>query len=262
MSTQSLGIRVKDSNSIDELFPSKIGDLAKQTLDIIEKVPSASTPDDYIVQYIQQRANLRHEEKPIAEFAKLLHLVSRKVVGIAERESFVDQLVGFLLQTCDFNVDPMTLILQPKFFLQYGTRQLVSIPDWAVSKTVEIGLPVIVAVGIENKKLHGETGLGQAIGSSVVTSLVNLETLEKSQPVAMVRARGPYLSFMKASYSREFLESIIAGEIPKHESAVLVFPKRPPSGAHVGLNLLKAEERKLAFEALYKLRAFALDLPH
>jgi hypothetical protein len=91
--------------------------------------------------------------------------------------------------------------------------------------------------------------------------LSNLSTHEKTQPVAMLRGRGYYLSFMKADFNMEFLDTIITGENKGVESAVELFPKRQLKGAHLGYNLLKAEERKLAFEALYRLREFVLNLP-
>ena len=65
---------------------------------------------------------------------------------------------------------------------------------------------------------------------------------------------------MKASYSLEFLEAITCGETPKRESIVEVFPKRSSTGLRIGYNLFQAEERKLAFEALYKLREFIVNL--
>jgi hypothetical protein len=78
--------------------------------------------------------------------------------------------------------------------------------------------------------------------------------------MTMLRARGPYLSFLKASFSVEFLEEIIKGDLPKMETIVEVFPKRHSSGPHVGYNLLVKEERQKAFEARYKLREFVLHL--
>lgn len=116
-----------------------------------------------------------------------------------------------------------------------------------------------MAVGIEEKQ--GKVGIGPAIGSSLAASLHNFEVHEKLQPVAILRLRHHYLSFMKANFHMGFIDAIICGT--ESQSAVVeVYPKCHASGTHAGYNLLESNGRKAVFEALYRLREFLLHLPN
>jgi len=264
---KALRIKVREYDLIEKLFPNQIGDFSQLVKDVIEKVPSASEPDEYITLYRKKAHEFNSEDRLVEEFARRLFDLCRATTGISdEKETYVDDLMNFLLVIADFGRFPLSFRQKPKFTLSYprSNRTLVSQPDYAIFRTTSAKMsffaPEIVAVGMENKILHGETGLGQAIGSSLVASLSNLSTHEKIQPVAMLRGRGYFLSFMKANFSMEFLDTIVTGENKGVESEVEIFPKRQLKSAHLGYNLLKAEERKLAFEALYRLRAFVLNL--
>jgi len=78
--------------------------------------------------------------------------------------------------------------------------------------------------------------------------------------IPVIRGRGVHLSFMTASFSSEFMDVIQEGTIPFNAKAnVLLYPKRPIRGPHVGLNLLEYEGRKEAFNCLAYLRHFVLQ---
>jgi len=262
---KSLGITVRECETIEKLFPNKTPDFSQTVKDIIEKVPSASTPAEFTFLYQRDYLNFNFEDRLVAGFARRLYDLSRNI-GREEKETYVDNLMSILLQVADFEIPPLSFRGKPKFTLSYPSskRILVSQPDYAIFRTTAVeslDFPDIVAVGMENKTLRGnEIGLEQALGSSLVASLSNLSAHEKTQSIAMLQGRGQYLSFMKSDFSMEFLDTIITGE-KGVGSVVEIFPKRQLKGAHVGYNLLKVEERKLAFEALYKLREFVLNLP-
>jgi len=88
-----LGIRVKECNLIEELFPNKIPDFSKLIKDIIEKVPSANNPDDYVSLYRKDAQKLNSEEILVAGFARRLYDLCKNLAR-DEKETFVDLMEG------------------------------------------------------------------------------------------------------------------------------------------------------------------------
>jgi len=251
---------VKDAKSITELFPNKIPEFSKDVQDIIQKLPSSASAKEYVAKHGDQPGL----GKPSQIFAKRLCEVAVNSMATSERETYVDDLMGIMLDITDFAIGPLIYRRQPSFYIDFGDRLLASKPDFAIFKgQPNDSFPEIVGVGIENKRLHSEnSGLAQAVATSVAVSLLNFKLDNQLRPIAVLRLRGPYLSVLKASFSVDFLRAVMSGNYPKTDSIVQVLPKRPANGFHGGYNLLLAEQRKLAFEALYRVREFVLNFPN
>jgi len=115
--------------------------------------------------------------------------------------------------------------------------------------------PEVVGVAVENKTYTEKPAVGQAIGSALACCLSNYAMHELNFPISVVRGRGPFLSFMSFSFSTQFLDTVMMGEVPFNtEAMALLYPQRPSIGPHLGFNLLDYEGRKKAFEALFHMR--------
>jgi len=254
-------VKVHHVNKIEELFPVRDVALSSNVQAVLVKVPYARSAEEYVNKFRQNEKQLAKDDPSVYLFARRLYEICVSV----SLETYVNDLMYAILMLGDFFLPPLSFRQKPKIYQSYGDLHLVSVPDYGIFRSTEsmsLGVPEIVGVAVENKTRSEKPAVGQAIASALTCSLHNYSLYDLDFPISVLRGRGIHLSFMRASFSTEFMDTIQAGEVPFHlEAQALVFPQRPSHGAHLGLNLLEYDGRRIAFEALACMHDYLLKVP-
>jgi len=255
-------VKIQDVSKWEDLYPGSDIELSPSVQELLQTVPCAKSAEEYIEKYHQVEEKLVNGDQNVYMFAKRLYEICVSV----NLETFVDELLGEILRLGGFFYPPLSFRQKPKIVHSFGELTLVSVPDFGIFRTTSgkfIPISEIVGIAVENKTRTEKPGVGQAIGSALSCSLHNYLLCELAMPISVIRARGVHLSFMKVSFSSQFMDTMQYGQFPFHEegSTALLFPPRPSNKTHVGLNLLEDEGRRTAFTILSAMKRFILNLP-
>jgi len=113
-------------------------------------------------------------------------------------ETVVDDLTPVLLDFGEFYRDPLYYRQKPKLEFDLNGLRFVSVPDYAIYRTLSnyVPAPEIVGVVKENKpKVTNSTGMGQETGSALASCLHNCLHSERNMPIAVIRGRSIFIIY-------------------------------------------------------------------
>jgi len=152
---------------------------------------------------------------PIHQFGDIISLITR----FDAQEASTDKLAQLLLDVCNTNPQLMLPCPQRKeITVQVGALSFKSTPDGSmIARRTNTDVPAATVILIGDKKLGTDFGEYQIPGEMVAVAVYNYTLISRNpQTIFAVRIVGTAITFYRADFSADYLNSVTIGAPAEH----------------------------------------------